>query len=296
MQLSYLDNFAMARAGMLADMSPRSVMSRIGDGNIRQGCGVFRSPGIGAPSSTPPGNPGRVWQSPGVSIAADAAAIMAAGTAVPDAGLTVTSGFTGTIGAAEVFPPRQITVTLNNNAAWDADPVGLVITYINHLGVQVSETRAVPDAGNTVLTTTGYAARIVSLVFTALSSNAPAATFSAGYAAIDGTLNLSDFIGVAILDTATVESSPLSAAPTVDTAIYADGATVPVLDKGKIWVTTEDTCVERGAVYVRIAASGANTQIGAFRSDADGGNAVLVTNARWDRDSSAGGLNVLVLI
>jgi hypothetical protein len=135
-------------------------------------------------------------------------------------------------------------------------------------------------------------------VFTALSSNASAATFSAGFAALDASVTIADFIGVAMLDTATVESSPLGTtpAPSEDSAIWPDNATVPVLDSGKIWVRTEDTCVERGAVYVRIAPSGANTQIGAFRSDADSANAVLVTNARWDRDSSAGGLNVLVLV
>lgn len=296
MQLSYLDNFALARAGMLADMSPRSIMSRIADGTIKQGCGVFRVPSIGAPSSTPPGNPGRIWQNPGISVAADPDAILTT-TAGNAAGVTVlAAAFNGVQAANEVFPPRQATITLANHADFDADADGLVFTYVNHLGVTVSETFAVPDTGNTTLTTAGYCSIPISVAFAADSMSGAGATFTVGYAALDASVTIADFLGVAVLDSATVESSPLSAAPTTETAIYADNATVPVLDSGKIWVKTEDACTERGAVYVRIAPSGANTQIGAFRSDADGGNAVLVTNARWDRDSGANGLNVLVLV
>jgi hypothetical protein len=298
MQTSYSDVFPIARAGMLADMTPRSVLSRIAEGPILQGAGVFRVPVIGAPASTPPGYPGGVWQNPNVSLAADVDAI-ATTVAGADAGVLLEAeDFNGVLGAAMCEPPRKMTVTTNSNAAWDADADGLVVTYYNHLGVLTSETFAVADAGNETFTTAGYCQQPVSVEFKPESMTGAAATFTVGYAALDSSLTVLDFLGVAVGDSATVESSYYvgSPAPVDSDPIYENHASVPVLAAGRIWVRTEDACVERGPVYVRIAASGANTQIGAFRSDADTASAVLVPNARWDRDSSAGGLNILVLI
>jgi hypothetical protein len=298
MQTSYLSEFPIARAGMRADMTPHSILSRIAEGPILQGAGVFRVPVIGAPASVAPGYPGGVWQNPNVSLAADVDAV-ATTVAGADAGVLLEAeDFNGALGASPCEPPRILTVTLANNVAFDADPVGCIITYYNHLGVLTEEIKAVPDSGNTTLSTTGYCQQPVSVEFTALSMNAVGATFTVGYAALDSSLTVLDFLGVAILDTATIESSSWvgGTTPAEDDPIYENHATVPVLAAGRIWVRTEDACTERGPVYVRIAASGANTQIGAFRSDADTATAVLVPNARWDRDSSAGGLNILVLI
>jgi hypothetical protein len=76
---------------------------------------------------------------------------------------------------------------------------------------------------------------------------------------------------------------------------YYLGDAVPTLTRGRVWVTVEDTVTSDSAVYWRVKASGGNTQVGSFRSDADSGNAILIpsTQARWIIGATAGNIAVL---
>jgi hypothetical protein len=65
---------------------------------------------------------------------------------------------------------------------------------------------------------------------------------------------------------------------------------VAVIRHGYAWVFTETVCTQEGKVYARITASGGNTQLGAFRNDADSGNAILVPRARFKTTETAAGL------
>lgn len=79
---------------------------------------------------------------------------------------------------------------------------------------------------------------------------------------------------------------------------YAQGEVAPTLTQGRIYVVPEDVVTSNSAVYMRVAPNGANTQLGAFRSDSDGGNAVLIpaTTAIWrEGNGVVGGIAVLEL-
>lgn len=79
---------------------------------------------------------------------------------------------------------------------------------------------------------------------------------------------------------------------------YYTGQVAPTLTQGRIYVVPENLVVSNSPVYMRIVASGGNTQLGAFRSDSDGGNAVLIpaTSAIWrEGNGTIGGIAVLEL-
>lgn len=76
---------------------------------------------------------------------------------------------------------------------------------------------------------------------------------------------------------------------------YVPGDPIPCIDRGRIWVTVEDTVTSDSAVYWRIIPTLSFPQVGGFRSDSDGGNAILLSSniVRWYQGATAGGLAVL---
>ena len=80
-----------------------------------------------------------------------------------------------------------------------------------------------------------------------------------------------------------------------DTGLKPD-TTFGVLQKGRIWVTTEDACDPGDAVRVRVVVAGAEVK-GAFRVAADSTDCVVLskTMARWLTSAGAGGLALLEL-
>lgn len=79
---------------------------------------------------------------------------------------------------------------------------------------------------------------------------------------------------------------------------YYQGEVAPTLTQGRIYVVPEDVVTSNSPVYLRVAPNGLNTQVGSFRSDADGGNAVLIpaTQAIWrEGNGVVGGIAVLEL-
>lgn len=281
-QLTYNSEPAIGRAGVMADSRlMKHVQSRLAATAVKAGYGVFRVPGSGQPGSFI-GDPGSVYQIPTPASAADVDAILATGGASSTSIQTISgAALNGVVGTSSMYPPRQVTLVLSNHADWDA--TNATLTYVNAVGETVSETLAIPNTGNTTLTSTGYASRVISLVIPAQSGTG--GTYTIGIAVLDGTVNLADFDGIAEYDAAI---TPDTATP----AEYPQGATVSVVYKGAVWVTTEDACSAGAAVYVRIGGTGT---LGAFRSDADTSNAVAVTGARYLRDSGAGALNIVEL-
>lgn len=79
---------------------------------------------------------------------------------------------------------------------------------------------------------------------------------------------------------------------------YYQGQVAPTLTQGRIYVVPEVVVSSNSPVYLRVAANGANTQLGAFTSISDGGNTILIpaTQAIW-RESNlvVGGIAVLEL-
>ena len=77
---------------------------------------------------------------------------------------------------------------------------------------------------------------------------------------------------------------------------YFTGDVVPTLTQGRIYVIPESVVTSNSPVYLRVAANGANTQLGAFSGVADGANSVLIpsTQAIWrEGNGVAGGIAVL---
>lgn len=85
-------------------------------------------------------------------------------------------------------------------------------------------------------------------------------------------------LGISVADQARAQD------PSVASAQYPIQSAVPCLKEGEVVVQPEaDVAIAAGdQVYARVTANGAGKlQLGAFRNDADGGNATLVPNAVW---------------
>ncbi|MCA9325925.1 hypothetical protein KDA23_07780 [Candidatus Saccharibacteria bacterium] len=67
---------------------------------------------------------------------------------------------------------------------------------------------------------------------------------------------------------------------------WADGDVMDVAINGVVYVTVEDAVTAGGQCFVRVATS----DIGLFRSDVDGGDAVAVEGLYYNTSAAAGGL------
>jgi len=283
MQLSYSQNPAIGRPGMIADTAiVKHTKSRIANNYLRAGYAVFRVPGYGSAGTPNTEDPGQVYNIVVGGIAADADAIATAMT-------SATGTFTtqdGVMANLDLMPARKLSVTFDASTDWD--PTNGTIVYINDEGKQVSETIAI--ATSTAPTTVGYARRFVSFTKPAQTGAGGAATI--GIAVLD-TLTTADIDGVAQY---VAGREPALTTPDSLAAEFKDGDAVPVLEVGQIVVVTEEACTPDSSVYVRIAPSGANTQLGAFRATVDSSTAVDMS-AKWKylRTSAIGGLNVVSL-
>jgi hypothetical protein len=288
MQTSVSTSKAYGRAGLKYDNSSfEKIVSKICEGSVKAGVGVFRVPTYGQSGTTMP-DPGSVYQGPSPASAADVDAIIATGASTAGVQTISGTGLDGAVGDDVMYPARKLTLVLSNHADWDATTA--VWTGKDAYGQTLTENVSIPNGGNATVTTTGVFSQVTSLYIPTQAGTG--GTFTAGVSILDSSVTLADFEGIALYDHSMVPN----VVPSQDqTAEYHDADTVSVMRKGAIWVETEDACSAGGDVYVRVAASGANTQLGAFRSDADSANAVAVTGARWGKDSSAAGLNVVEL-
>ncbi len=135
------------------------------------------------------------------------------------------------------------------------------------------------------------------ITITATQGFAVTATFvtSSGSAVTWTTVYSNDnvFYGVAVFiqNKMNLGSPQGSAGP----APYIPGDAVATLTRGRIYVTVENNVTSDSPVYWRIAPTLSFPNVGGFRSDSDGGNAILLSSniVRWITSASAGNLAVL---
>jgi hypothetical protein len=78
-----------------------------------------------------------------------------------------------------------------------------------------------------------------------------------------------------------------------DQNLVDENDTVNVLHVGRIYVTVEDAFTPADSVFVRVAAGGGGTQLGAFRTDDDTSSARAASGMRFLNSGGAGGLAIL---
>lgn len=285
MQTSYSLDPAIAKEGMIADSRRLShFVSRIAEGAIKAGLGCFRAPVTGASFSNYGGDPGAVYQISSPAPAASVNAILASGGASSLSIQTVSgTSLNGSIGTSLMYPPRFVQFVFSSHANWDATD----ITVTGELdGVVVTDTIAVPDAGNATVVGTQYMDKVTSWTIPAQSG--ASGTYTVGVAILDGTLDITDFEGFAVYDNCLVPNT----IPSQDqTAEYHDKGTVSVMYKGSIWCIAENAVTQGAAVYVRTTTGSGGTTIGAVRgTDTDTSTAVVIPNARFGNTAAAGAL------
>lgn len=79
------------------------------------------------------------------------------------------------------------------------------------------------------------------------------------------------------------------------TSEFAPASTVSVLEAGEVVVNVEDAVAFNGAVFMRTANGTAAAPLGGFRSDADGGDAIAITGAKFRSSTSGSGLAIVKL-
>ncbi len=267
--------------------NPRRGSNKFARGLLRAGLMGFKVPATSESTARlkARGYPGEVYQMPVPGVTADVDAI---GTGVTSATgtKTLSSGITGGVAAGFKFTPaRKITVTFDASTDWDATNATLV--GVNQNGVTVTETLAI--ATSTTATSTNVYSQFTSLAIPAQTGTGGTATI--GVAAVSsGALTLADCYGVVLRQPIKTMQNPsnLYIGPAQDgiaasntLAHYVDGDTCPVLQEGNVGVFTEEAVADQDPVYVRIASGAGGTVLGAFRNDAEGGNCILVPNARF---------------
>ncbi len=95
-----------------------------------------------------------------------------------------------------------------------------------------------------------------------------------------------DFIGVAIR-TQGIEQNGSGE------AFYAEKSAVSVLNRGRIYVRSEQEVVAGDPVFLRFEVGAPGTVLGAFRKDADTDKAYALSGVRFVRGAAAGGLAVI---
>lgn len=284
-QTSYSEAPAIGRVGARADSRFAFALTCVAAGLVAVGRSVFRVPSYGARGAGSNHQPTIVYQAPDPAGALDVDAILATGGAsATSVGTFDQADADGVVGAGIMVPARKPTITFNSHADWDATTG--TMRYYNQDRELVSETFSIPNGGNATVTLTGDMSEYYDVSIPAQTGTN--GTFTIGIAVLDSSITIADWEGVA-------ELSPMMAG----TGSSFDGTEGEEIDDkevfsalrtGSMWVVTEDACNQGGAVYTRIAGTG---DFGAFRSDADTANAIVIPNARWGMNSSAGGFNKL---
>lgn len=205
-----------------------------------------------------------------IEPAADADAIIATGASSGSQQVISGASLDGVIGAGEIYPPRNITLTFSNHANWDATTA--VVAGTDENGVAQTENFSIPDGGNATVTGATKFRTVTSITIPAQSGTS--GTFTVGVGSL---LGAADHIaaGLAVLD---VTRTSLN---------YADGDLVPIAREGEFYVTSETAVKEGDPVWVRVVA-GVGENLGAVRATPDSNDCVRIKNARFTSTNSAG--------
>lgn len=192
--------------------------------------------------------------------------------------------FDGVVGSTRWALPTIVSFTFSNSADWLA--TNATLNGIDSTGALVSETIAIPAGGNATVNSTGTYVQVTEIVIPI--QGGATGTFTVGVTAA-AVLTKAVIHGVAMNAQhreGTADLNGVASGP--DGLPYADTQVMPVARTARLWVRTEDQVLANAPAFVRVvntAAAGAPSNIGQFRSDADGGDALLVPGARYRRVS-----------
>ncbi len=97
-----------------------------------------------------------------------------------------------------------------------------------------------------------------------------------------------DFLGIFVNAVVDVKVNDGQAFAAVDHV--SPGQCLSVMNMGEVFVSVEDAVAFNGQVFMRIQNPGPGQSLGGFRSDADGGNAIALTGARFRQTTTGPGI------
>lgn len=218
------------------------------------------------------------------ALAADADAIIATGASSTSAQDLVATDFDGVVGATRWPVPTLVDLVLSASADWLA--TNATITGIDSNGALTSETLAIPAGGNATVSTTNRYVQITRLQIPI--QGGATGTFTLGVQGPAGAaLTKAVIHGVASNDQYREGSADFNGISSgANGTPYVDTEDLAAYRFSRLWVRTENVVLEGAPAFARVvnsAAAGSPSNIGQFRSDADGGNALIVPGARYRR-------------
>lgn len=248
-------------AGQIADNGHGEVNSVIAEAAIAAGLVGIRG-GTTRTEVRPPTSP----DAADPDAIATATVIISAATAQTIAA----ASFDGVVAGAEMFPPRNVTLTLSSHADWDATTA--VVTGTDEDGRVVQESFLIPNGGAATVTGLRHFRTVSSIYIPAQSGTGGTATagFGSSLGPIDHGVH-----GVAVYDASREPEA------------YPIDYVVPCLIKGRIAVVCETTYTDGNPVFVRFIATG-DEVAGQVRATADANDCAFMKRARFVGSGSAG--------
>lgn len=184
----------------------------------------------------------------------------------------------GAVGAAEMFPPRNVTITLSSHVDYN-----LTTAYVRGLdeeGRPVEEAFVIPDAGNVTLTGNKFFSFVTEVYIPA--QGGVGGSTQVGFGSKLGPLDR-HFRGVSLYDA------------TKPTGAYALADEVPFIEEGAVYVHSETAVDPTKPVYVRLVISGSEVR-GQFRATVDANDLAQLVKARWIEKTTGAGIAGLRLL
>ena len=168
--------------------------------------------------------------------------------------------FTGVYDTGVVLnPPRNVTLTLANDADWDATTA--VVTGLDAEGNRIQENLTIPNGGNATVAGVRFFSVVESILIPAQSGDA------------SGTVGIGTEAGplynAGIVNLDLTQSNLFSGNTATTVEAFEDDDEVAVSYRGRVLVLCENAATAGGQVYVRLVAGGGE-ELGAIRSNADG--------------------------
>lgn len=268
-QTSYLTQAAQAVAGMLHDSGEADIVARVASATTPQGVIAIRGTTDKWARAIATGDtPVLDTDSIATVIATATTPVIATGAALD-----------GVVGVTELWPPRNIVLTLNNHADWD--PSTILVRGKDWSGAPCEEAFEVPNAGNVTLTG-NTAFSFVDEVYI------PAQTGT------NGTLDVGTGVKIGPIDRKVIgivryDSTREGGAAFVQ---YED---MSIIQGGRVWVNAEAAVTEGDPVYVRFVVAG-DEVYGAMRAAPDSTDCGLLHRARWASTTTGAALALVELL
>jgi hypothetical protein len=203
----------------------------------------------------------------------------------------VPCSFTSDASATEAEINAGLLAAINDSAFNGAD------LPFNVTAVQGATTATIIITANVAGEGFTYAVTAVQLTVALTTANSGAVPFGVGVAQGSeddlGRLPIGSgdtIVGISVLD----QTEPNQIRTGVHE--YQAGDAMGIARQGRVWVYVEDAVATGGDVYIRHTATGNGSQLGAARSDNDGGAAAQLTSAVFDTtQATPGGLAVINL-